>query len=518
MSPALWSKYADAVVEILAKEEGVSVSELISRYQMEQEQTEIARLKRVYPDKDAAFLRSKAKLLDEKGAIREIVAEASQLILTRESRFVEKLKAKDGGLCKKIIALAKEAIRKMQEVLRNLRTPDDGVSAHIEKHLDELVGYFDEMMADTLDKAGRATVKDGVVKNQNRRITEGMSDDERYNLLKNRIIPSVSVAAELSPDIAKKITETASPIESWDDINRYLGSEKRNIINKLAQEFGTIGKQYYNESVDLFFEFSNNNFNETYKKQERNYVSFSKMFSVFDSIIEKAIGIEVHVKEKHKPDPTLRRVFVLVSAYCDGEYTIPVKLEIKEFKDKQNTLYVTIALGKIKTTEVLGRGNTENGVTQQPRSVNISISQLLSKINPQDKSFIKYIPDGFLDAERREIKQKAIEEDIKKDEETGGQFQHRRVGEEDRQVLARAAKSIARSEGDNEIVKSYFGKLEEYRAKQKELNGIADRLEKDNWGEVKGTDGARVINKLIRNAINKKQPCRSIRSQPPNGG
>ena len=82
---------------------------------------------------------------------REIVAEASQLILTRKSRFLEILKDRDMGLCKKIIALAKEAIGKMQEVLRNLATPDDGVSAHIEKHLDELVGYFDEMMADTLD-------------------------------------------------------------------------------------------------------------------------------------------------------------------------------------------------------------------------------------------------------------------------------------------------------------------------------------------------------------------------------
>ena len=199
MSPELWSKYADAVVEILAKEEGVSVSELISRYQMEQEQAEIARLKRVYPDKDAAFLRSKAKLLDEKGAIREIVAEASQLILTRESRFVEKLKAKDGGLCKKIIALAKEAIRKIQEVLRNLRTPDDGVSAHIEKHLDKLVGYFDEMMADTLEKAGRATVEGGDVQFQyigdtrdNRRcyvsdFESSLNLDERIELFKKEI-------------------------------------------------------------------------------------------------------------------------------------------------------------------------------------------------------------------------------------------------------------------------------------------------------------------------------------------
>ena len=71
-----------------------------------------------------------------------------------------------------------------------------------------------------------------------------------------------------------------------------------------------------------------------------------------------------------------------MSAYQDGDFTIPVKLEIKEFNDKRNTLYIAIALNKIKTTEVLGRGNTMNGVTQQPRSVTISISELFKKTTP----------------------------------------------------------------------------------------------------------------------------------------
>ena len=59
-----------------------------------------------------------------------------------------------------------------------------------------------------------------------------------------------------------------------------------------------------------------------------------------------------------------------------------------------NSLYVTITLGNIKRDEVIMEGNTENGVTQATRSSIISISQLLSKVNPQDESFLKYIPDG----------------------------------------------------------------------------------------------------------------------------
>ena len=61
-------------------------------------------------------------------------------------------------------------------------------------------------------------------------------------------------------------------------------------------------------------------------------------------------------------------------------------------------------------TEVLDRGNTINGVTQQPRSANISIANIFSKINLSDKSFLKYIPDNFLNNEQMTAKREAIKE------------------------------------------------------------------------------------------------------------
>ena len=68
------------------------------------------------------------------------------------------------------------------------------------------------------------------------------------------------------------------------------------------------------------------------------------MFSVFDDVINSAIGVEVHNNVDHKYDATLDIVYVLMSAYQDGDDLVPVKLEVKEFKDKQNTLYVAISL------------------------------------------------------------------------------------------------------------------------------------------------------------------------------
>ena len=141
------------------------------------------------------------------------------------------------------------------------------------------------------------------------------------------------------------------------------------------------------------------------------------MFSVFDDIVSNAIGVEVHNRNKvgYKPDPTLNAVYVLIGAFNDGKYIVPVKLEIKEFNDKENVLYVAVALEKVKATEVSGQGNTNNGVTQNSRSVaNISLAQLFRKINPNDKEFVKYIPDEFLENKQIEAKAQTLFEESKR--------------------------------------------------------------------------------------------------------
>lgn len=224
-----------------------------------------------------------------------------------------------------------------------------------------------------------------------RKVAPGMTDSERYEILKRRSLSNIP-STEAIPDLVlKKIPE----ISSWEDINNYLGSKKKEIIRKLAKEFNMLGREYFNEYTDLHFAFSRNNFDETYDKQKQNYIEFAKMLSVLDRVIESAIGVEIHNRTDYKPDPTLDNVFVLMSAFEDGKFVIPVKLEVKKFKDKQNTLYVAISLEKIKMTEVSEQGNTKNGVTQGSRSVNVSVARIFSKIKPSNKNFLKYLPDGF---------------------------------------------------------------------------------------------------------------------------
>ena len=59
------------------------------------------------------------------------------------------------------------------------------------------------------------------------------------------------------------------------------------------------------------------------------------------------------IKDTEEGQRTLDNVYVLASAFLDGESIVPVKLEIKEFSDKENTLYVAIALESIKKNEIV---------------------------------------------------------------------------------------------------------------------------------------------------------------------
>ena len=288
---------------------------------------------------------------------------------------------------------------------------DEKLSKEARRHYKKFKAMFDAFTARNYgrnaetglagDKSARRYSAENTPK-----ITADMTDKQRYEILKDRKLFNIKSVSELSPEMKKKIHE----LSSWDDINNYYGKNKKKIIKAIAREFGAIEKEYFNTDIELYFEFSNGNFNEAYKKQKHNFEAFAKMFSVFNDVVESAVGVEIHNNINHNYDPTLENVYVLMSAYQDGDELVPIKLEVKKFKDKQNTLYVAVSMEKIKMTELYARGNTDNGVTQLTRSVNISIANIFSKINPSDKSFLKYIPDNFLNKEQMKAKQDAIKE------------------------------------------------------------------------------------------------------------
>lgn len=100
---------------------------------------------------------------------------------------------------------------------------------------------------------------------------------------------------------------------------------------------------------------------------------------------------------------TLLQTDVLLSAFADENGIVPVRLTVKEFKDKENSLYALITLEKIET-EVSGRGESLS-TTPEPYPVSeISIPDIVSKIKPTDGNILKYLPDKLLSAEQLEGK------------------------------------------------------------------------------------------------------------------
>ena len=104
-----------------------------------------------------------------------------------------------------------------------------------------------------------------------------------------------------------------------------------------------------------------------------------------------------------REDKTLLQTDVLLSAFADENGIVPVRLTVKEFKDKENSLYALITLEKIET-EIVGRGESL-ATTPTPYPVSeMSIPDIVSKIKPTDGKILKYLPDKLLSAEQLEGK------------------------------------------------------------------------------------------------------------------
>lgn len=75
---------------------------------------------------------------------------------------------------------------------------------------------------------------------------------------------------------------------------------------------------------------------------------------------------------------------------------VPIKLEVKEFSDKQNSLYLVLSLQDTKNDRVkniVAPDETGHGYISP---VNISIVDLLQNVNANDVTLTKYIPKALL--------------------------------------------------------------------------------------------------------------------------
>ena len=82
------------------------------------------------------------------------------------------------------------------------------------------------------------------------------------------------------------------------------------------------------------------------------------------SLLDNSVLIDIHSDYKRgtaKENLQLKQTYVLISALKDGNDTIPVQFEIKQYVDNNKRLYLAVALTKIKTGVV---DDTMNDINQ----------------------------------------------------------------------------------------------------------------------------------------------------------
>ena len=247
---------------------------------------------------------------------------------------------------------------------------------------------------------------------ENKVVYPNMDERQRAQILRNERIKLSSYGSKnaLSPD----------------DVASLKNSVKRNAF-KILRELGTkfnVYKNYTNENIELDFDYSKSGLKESIDKQGNittNYTDFAKMLTVFDDVIRNAVPIEVHTDKyvgTKRENPDLKYDYVLLSAFTDDNYIVPVELHIKEYKESyriNNKLYVSITLGKIKIEDNIITGsllkNNNKVANSVPLSSEVSIPELVSEVNEKIGNFYKYLPDELLSETQLKYKKIAAEKD-----------------------------------------------------------------------------------------------------------
>ena len=302
-------------------------------------------------------------------------------------------------------------------------------------------------------------------------LKEGMTEGERYEALKDAELQVPRYDGE-----ASKLTEAEA-----ERLARSTRRDARRYAKTLYEKFG-LGKQYVNRAADIEFEFSGRGFDKSvYEQNARtaDYASFGKMLASLERIIENAIPLEIHgdkYRGTHRADPLLERVYVLVSAYEDGGI-VPIQLEVKEYQEQDNQLYVAVTLNKIEAgvfTTAQHFQHEAGVLSVAVPGFNLSLRELFANINPEDGEMLKYVPDGFLDGAQRAAKARALEREKAKLEGLKKlRFSLKDTAEVDTRALLAENERLR---GALESLKAQFKLTGGHRIKPESVNRLAGRL------------------------------------------
>lgn len=244
---------------------------------------------------------------------------------------------------------------------------------------------------------------------EERKITPETSEEARYEILKDRTIRPASVEYDKLGD-----TDTAA---IYDGLSAAQMAQAKKAIRAIAKKLGLNQVDLKNSRIEFPFRFSNANAGVSAQHQSEyggSYQDLVKTLTCLPTIVENAELIETHTEKKRgtkKENPDLKQVYVLLGAMKDGESIIPIQMEVKEFKNANGGLYMTVAMTKIKESDVVKKlqAGESAAATSLLSDSNISIQDIFRSVKAGDGRFLKYAPDAFLNDAQNAAKRRAIQ-------------------------------------------------------------------------------------------------------------
>ena len=234
------------------------------------------------------------------------------------------------------------------------------------------------------------------------KITMSMTDSERTEILKDKVI----TAAVYTGQAAKSITAEK------DSLISHKETLVKTALVKIGEEFGVF-TDYNIADVDVDIRLSRGNLKESISKKI-DPVQIAKLLPVFKTAVENAIGIECHVNRYFYDNNTV--MFEnLIGGYVDGGFFVPVRFGLRHSVHGKATLYLIVDQEKIDVkkikAEVAKATEMQNANAYTSRSAfNISLASITPFVNSKD--ILRYFPDDMLTNAQKKAKWEAVAETI----------------------------------------------------------------------------------------------------------
>ena len=282
------------------------------------------------------------------------------------------------------------------------------------------------------------------------KITVGMTDEERYEIIKTKKI----IAPFYEGQADALISNYENKLES-----KKIEFAKESIL-EIAEKLGVVNANINIEDVEVEIKLSKSNLKESVVK-DATPKQIAKLLPILSKTVQKATIIERHHNRYYYDTDTVY-FDNLLGAYVDENTIVPVRFGLKHSRTGTTTLYVIVDQNKIPL-EKIGKTKNDRGLQDASptkeesdslhRSVTYSISQIVPFVNSKD--LLRYLPDGMLDEKQRTAKWEAIAETIRRTNKKNDEKYAKYIAQGNLIAARQMVSAKARMEGYT--VKAYHG-------------------------------------------------------------